>query len=363
MRIIILFLCLLSAAIVSSQTITAGELYKKIKTYYLQNPHLVSYIEYLHKSVLGHDTTRGRFAYIPTRANDFMIAWIDPDYLLSNGLLVSDANYILDASRPEKIKVKKNELGGTIYSKLDYVSSHHNNDLEKAFGPIQSFYKAKGAYLVFTLKYSLHVDTGTFRIKTIIRYDMFEGKVQYDEYRFIPISDSIQKFLKQQALELAEASKDFSTTTFNEIEKKRKPVTSFEGQDFAFNQLVSFNKGSLDSSIKNKYVILDFFYQTCMPCHIMTNWILEWIPTMDTSKIILIGIDPVDSEASIQSFVKDKKINYPVIIGKQAKDIARYYTIYGYPTLFLLSPEGKIVNIHEGKSKSFLHKAEKIVAR
>lgn len=95
----------------------------------------------------------------------------------------------------------------------------------------------------------------------------------------------------------------------------------------------------------------------------MTNLILEWLPSIDTSKIILIGIDHTDSENSMQRFAKERGITYPVIVGKQARDIVTYYHITGFPTLFLLSAAGTIQIIHIGMSKSFLNKAEKIVSR
>ncbi len=363
MRFLGILSCLFCSISVSGQLPKANELYKKIESFYLQNPGRVEYVEHTHKNALGFDTLRSSFAYLPNDGKSFMIAWISPEYSVINGLLVSDNNYHLATDRPEKIKVKDKELEGTIYSKLDYIPSYHSNNLEKTFGKVKSFNKAKGQYQVLTSKYILKVDTLSFRINSLARYVLFEGRVQYDFYEFILLPDSIQAFLKQQVHDLAEASKDFSVTNFKEIRKNRIPAVSSEGQSFVFKTLESFNKGPLDSAIKNKYVILDFFYQTCYPCHQMTKWILEWIPTMDTSRIILIGVDPTDTESSMQLFVKARGIDYPIIIGKQAKDIARYYHISAYPTLFLLSPDGNIQVIHEGMSKSFLTRAGKIVSR
>ncbi|MFI5133559.1 MAG: TlpA family protein disulfide reductase [Chitinophagales bacterium] len=348
---------------ISAQKPSAIELYQKIENYYLQNPVTVEYVDHVHRNALGYDTLYNSFAYISCPEGSFLLASIGPEYTVMNGLLVSDNNYLLDAEHTEKTKLKNNELKGTIYPNLDYLPSYHSNSLEKTFGSIKSFNKVKDQYQVLTSKYILKVDTLSFRINSLTRLDMFEGRVQYDLYKYLSLSDSTQALLKQQAWELVEVSKGFSITTIKEEEKNRIRVTGFEGQLFSFNNLVSFNKGPLDSAMKDKYVILDFFYQTCYPCHKMTGWILDWLPSVDSSRIILIGVDEIDSEKSMWLFTKDKKINYPIIIGQQAKDIFRHYYIDSAPTLFLLSPDGKIQTIHEGMSKNFLTKAEKIVSR
>jgi cytochrome oxidase Cu insertion factor (SCO1/SenC/PrrC family) len=358
-----LFFCILSLIDVSAQFPGSKELYKQIGNYYKNNPGSVDYVEHMHKNALGYDTVRSSFAYIPGEKGSFMLAAVDSEFIVTGGMLISQNIYVLDITRRQRIRVKKKELGGTIYSMLDFSPAFHSNELEKTFGTIQSYNKSKDQYQVLTSKYILKVDTFTFRIKSLQRSVLFEGRMQYDLYKYISLSDSVQTFLKNQVAELVEVSNNFEETTFKQLTSKKIPVNLSEGQLFAFANLESFNKGALDTMMKGKYVILDFFYQTCYPCHRMTNWILEWLPTVDSSRIVLIGVDPMDSESSMKLFVKDRKISYPVIIGSQAMDIAQRYHISAYPTLFLISPDGTIRAIHEGMSKNFLEKAEKIVSR
>jgi hypothetical protein len=45
-----------------------------------------------------------------------------------------------------------------------------------------------------------------------------------------------------------------------------------------------------------------------------------------------------------------------------AKDMAKKYVHSGYPTLLLISPEGIILEHHNGMSKSFLTRVEKIMS-
>jgi cytochrome oxidase Cu insertion factor (SCO1/SenC/PrrC family) len=358
-----LFFFILSLTTASAQYPGSSELYKHIGDYYKKNPGSVDYVKHTHRNALGYDTMHSSFAYIPGEKGTFMLASVDSEFIITGGMLISRKNFVLDINHQQKIKVKKKKLDETSYWMLDFSPTYHGNNLEKTFGTIQSYGKSKGQYQILTSKYILKADTLTFRINSAQRYVLFEGRMQYDLYEYILLADSTQTFLKNQVTNLADASRDFTVTTFKKIEKERIPATNSEGQSFVFKNLESFNKGPLDSLMKNKYVILDFFYQTCYPCHQMTKWILEWIPTMDSSRILLIGIDPMDSESSMKLFVKDRKIEYPVVIGAQARGIAQRYHIGGYPTLFLLSPDGTILTIHEGMSKSFLTKAEKMVVR
>lgn len=362
-KFFLILLFFFPATYISAQKTAANELYRKIESYYLQNPGLVEYVEFTHKDPLRYDTSRSWFAYVPTSDKSVMIVRFAEEYFIKEAFWAGDDNYFLDGIRAEKIKIKNKELAGSDYANLDYIPSYNYKNLEKVFGSVKSYNKARDQFQILTSKYLLKVDTFTYRINSVTCYDMFQGKVVYNQYRFMLLPDSIQKSIREQAEDLIEGSRSFPVTTYKELQKKRVQVESFEGKKFAFQNLTAFNTGYLDSTIKNKYVIFDFFYQSCFPCHKMTGWILEWIPTIDTSKIILIGIDGTDAEQSMKLFVKARRINYPIIIGQQARDIIKHYDVHSFPTLFLLSPDGTIQNIHEGMSKSFLTKAEKIVSR
>jgi hypothetical protein len=60
--------------------------------------------------------------------------------------------------------------------------------------------------------------------------------------------------------------------------------------------------------------------------------------------------------------IEKRKISYPVIVGTQAKEIAKRYVQRGYPNLLFVAPNGTILEHHIGMSRSFLAKAEKIIS-
>jgi thiol-disulfide isomerase/thioredoxin len=367
MRIITTLIGILCYRILLAQTPGPNELYKKIVSYYQQNPYELEIVRHVHKNVFRYDTTVSNFGYLALNQDEFFIFAIDSTYSITDGLLSSDENYLLQSNSPEKIRIQKNELNGTIYFRLNEIPARQAATFLKLvtrFNLSTSVTLKNDKYSAKTRQGYLEADTSTYRITKVTQTIPYKKDYhQYDEFHYIQLPDSIDRSIKEQIKILTNAAKDFPVTTFKELDKKQIPSENFEGKPFAFKNLFSFNKGPLDSSMKGKYVIVDFFYQACLPCHKMTRYILDWLPSVDSSKIILIGINPADSETSMKAEVEKRNINYAIVLGKQAKEIAKKYTGGHYPTLLLIGPDGTIQITHTGMSKSFLTKAEKIISQ
>ena len=367
MRSITTLIGILYYGILLAQTPGPNELYKKIANYYQENPYELEIVRHVHKNVFKYDTTVYYFGYLALNQDEFFIFTFDSTFSITSGLLSSDDNYILQSNAPEKIRVKKKELNGTIYFRVKEIPARQATTFSKLvnrFNLSTSVTVKNNKYYAKTRQGYLETDTSTFRITKVTQTIPYKkDQHQYDEFHYIQLPDSIERSIKEQIKILTNAAKDFPVTTIEEVDKKQAPLENFEGKPFAFKDLVSFNKGPLDSSMKGKYVIVDFFYQACLPCHKMTRYILDWLPSVDSSKIILIGINPADSEISMKAEVEKRNINYAIVLGNQAKEIAKKYTGGHYPTLLLIGPDGTIKTTHTGMSKSFLTKAEKIISQ
>lgn len=366
MRIFLFHLCIFYCGILLSQPPKPGELYKKIENYYRQNPDRLEFVRNVHKNVLRYDTVINFFAFQPLPPKGFFLFHVDSGFTITGGMLLSEKYYTINSNSPEKILFKKKDLKGSLLYRLWDIPARHSTNYLKLltrFGPVISINQKVDKYIAVTQKSILEIDTLSFRITKLTEVAFYKGKVQYNEFHYVRLPDSIEKSIKEQVAFLTEAAKDLPVTTFKEMEKRKAPPENFEGKTFAFKNLVSYNKGQLDSVMKGKYVILDFFYQACLPCHKMTGYILDWLPSVDSSKIVLIGVNPWDPEPSMKLYAQHHGINYPIILGPRAKEIAKKYVTGGYPTLLLLGPDGIIQNIHTGMSKSFLTKAEKIISQ
>ena len=96
------------------------------------------------------------------------------------------------------------------------------------------------------------------------------------------------------------------------------------------------------SDFKGKIVLVDFFYEGCAPCMLALPKIISLYEKYKSKGLVVIGIDPVDKkEDDLKSFLAKKGVTYDVLLG--GKDIARDYHLSGYPTVYILDKNGKIL--------------------
>jgi cytochrome c biogenesis protein CcmG/thiol:disulfide interchange protein DsbE len=102
------------------------------------------------------------------------------------------------------------------------------------------------------------------------------------------------------------------------------------------------------SDYKGKVVIIDFWATWCPPCR-------KGIPDLISiqkefkKKVVVIGIS-LDAEKTLKDvpgFIKEYKINYPIVYGDD-KVVADYGGIQGIPTAFVIDKKGNVVDKHVG---------------
>ena len=144
--------------------------------------------------------------------------------------------------------------------------------------------------------------------------------------------------IKRQAAEFIQEGKPAPDFTLKDI----------EGNDFSL------------SSLKGKYVVLDFWGSWC-------GWCIKGMPEMKKvydkykGKLEIVGIDCNDTEEKWKAAVEKHGINWINVINskEKGKDLTTIYNISGFPTKLIISPEGKIDKIVVGESPEFydaLHK-------
>ena len=105
------------------------------------------------------------------------------------------------------------------------------------------------------------------------------------------------------------------------------------------------------ADLKGKVVLLDFFYRSCAPCCAALPILQSIHEKYKDRGVVLIGIDPYDNPAKdeMAEFLSKRGITYTVLFSDNKLNDA--YRIHGFPTLFILDREGKIVKTHRGFSK------------
>jgi thiol-disulfide isomerase/thioredoxin len=124
------------------------------------------------------------------------------------------------------------------------------------------------------------------------------------------------------------------------------PVTAYAGElDFALPDL----NGKVHhlSDYRGKWVIVNYWATWCPPCR-------EEIPQLEAfynanrRDAVVLGVNYEDNDpTSLKSFVDEHMITYPIL---QA-DVDRptvFGRLYGLPTSFIVSPQGKLVQSRTG---------------
>jgi thiol-disulfide isomerase/thioredoxin len=112
---------------------------------------------------------------------------------------------------------------------------------------------------------------------------------------------------------------------------------------------------------KGQLVVLDFFYKNCSPC-IQALPALQALSEKYKEKgLRVIGIDPKDKKEDMVSFLKERGVNYTVLLCDEK--LARDYLVSGYPTIYLVDRNGKIIYTQAGYGKGSEEELEEIIKR
>jgi peroxiredoxin len=113
-------------------------------------------------------------------------------------------------------------------------------------------------------------------------------------------------------------------------------------------------------SLQGRVVIIDFFYKSCYPC-------MKALPAMQSlhdkykdKGLTVVGIDPYDEKDSdIAEFLGKRNINYTILLCD--KTLPTKYLVSGYPTVYVLDKDGKILSTHSGYSPTMEEELEAII--
>lgn len=155
---------------------------------------------------------------------------------------------------------------------------------------------------------------------------------------------------------------NYSSSIKRNTERKKIDETMV-GQPFPEFEFISLGGIRYNNQlIKGKYVMIDLFYQSCLPCiKAIPKWI-ELKTQIDTSKAIILGVDPVlDDTMLMYKFVERYKITYDVINGPEADAFWRKVNNSEFPYSIIINPEGKIEYIMSGYSITDFNKLKKFI--
>lgn len=133
-------------------------------------------------------------------------------------------------------------------------------------------------------------------------------------------------------------------------ENKKRIAEGAQAPDFTLKDLQG--KPLALSSLRGKYVVLDFWGSWC-------GWCVKGIPDMKRyyekyrDKMEILGIDCRDKEEVWKAAVEKHALPWLHVRNEGDPDVSLLYAVSGYPTKIVVDPEGKIAKIVVGESPEF----------
>ena len=112
---------------------------------------------------------------------------------------------------------------------------------------------------------------------------------------------------------------------------------SFKGNDFMTESQIS------SEQLKGKYVFIDFWAIWCGPCIQEIPNLKELYEKTDRDKFEIVGIVGDSPSKGLKDMIEKDSINWTQILSTDTNKIKETFGIHGYPTTFLVNPEGIIV--------------------
>ena len=352
---ILIFFCA-SFKISLCQLSNKEELIKVSKAYYQSIKNSFILVTVKGKSTIAEDTSFARYECFIDGINHNKLFLLSSD----NGIFVNDSKeyFLIFPERKKYENVKNSDKKYTIYQtrykNYPFVEPvEFFNNLSK---PAFKFQMTESNYVLTDYKHIFEFRKSDFSLKRMIHlgYSIKDKGVYYQETRFnSSVNDSLVNSQINNALAIIQSKQNELKSNDDNLVR----VDSFDLSLFKndFIRVINFPDGIL----ANKIVLIDFFYEACMPCVKSYPIMNKFFENRD-SNFIVIGVDPRLSDTlHMTRYLERYGIKYPVVYGRKALEMSQKLGIHGYPTFVIVDPSGKILEFQEGHSQSFFKKVEK----
>ena len=154
---------------------------------------------------------------------------------------------------------------------------------------------------------------------------------------------------KENKTEKSDATTEATQVQTEDSNAEEQELTG-QAPDFTLND-INGNPLSL-SSLKGKYVVLDFWGSWC-------GWCIKGIPSMKeyyakyAGKFEILGIDCNDSPEKWKEAVAQYELPWLHVYCDEASTVLADYQIQGFPTKIVVGPDGNIVKTIIGEDPAF----------
>ena len=103
------------------------------------------------------------------------------------------------------------------------------------------------------------------------------------------------------------------------------------------------------SIYKGKVVLLNFWATWCGPCKAEIPGFVRLQEKYRDKGLVIVGYSVDDTAEKAKAYAAEYKMNYPILLGEGKEDLQDAYgPIWGLPSSFIISKDGKVCRKHIG---------------
>jgi thiol-disulfide isomerase/thioredoxin len=200
-------------------------------------------------------------------------------------------------------------------------------------------------------------------ITKVYKVNLSKFGIEYAEYniKILPTVnsnstlDTLINFIKHNYTFISEDElKNTPLITKKSVGEKFPPFAATSIQGINYN----------NNSLLGKVVVIDFFYQSCLPCVKLIPELNELVKEVDTGKMIVLGVDHrLDDTLNMKAFINRYNIQYPIICGIDGELLYSFSKNTLFPHTVVLNKEGEIAYFSEGYTKGIFKKLKEAVLK
>jgi thiol-disulfide isomerase/thioredoxin len=126
-----------------------------------------------------------------------------------------------------------------------------------------------------------------------------------------------------------------------------------QAPDFTMTRLSDGAQVTL-SETRGQTVLINFWATWCPPCRLEMPWLQSVYEKYKDQGFDILAVNAGERvpaaqvEATVQHYIDQASLTFPVLIGDNAFAVQRDYAVYGLPASFILDTEGNVIHEHGG---------------
>lgn len=163
--------------------------------------------------------------------------------------------------------------------------------------------------------------------------------------------NSFDKSLAENAhyKEVATRVKGIESTMIGKTVPNFTSTKTPNGEEFSFD------------SLRGKYVMIDFWGVWCGPCVAEMPKVKEYADKY-ADKLTILGINSGDTKEKMMNFLNKNEYKWQQVMSeKGTNDLVLKFNVAGFPTKFIIDPEGKILHRYLGGSEEAFVELDKLL--